>query len=354
MLYQQQQTMLGALHSFPSVGSYLIGSGSCCVPQQPLPSTSPSATSGSTEPLQQLYDEMYNLDFPSPLLTHTLPGTFSPLPPSSPTPNSSLGVSHSAASRRFSYPNSPVHMGVSVTNGPQQSQTDQKNLPQITAEPTSNIAAVVAAEEQALSSSKEQSKEQISKHLQQLRLHHHQEQGPMGSVTAPAASSSVSTPGNTQSLFGNNTASSIATSNQSSSSPPSSSASTVAIGRNNSIPSFSKCFKNNSSIDSISSTTSFNTGQVSKFSERAAAAKNRWKAKGSITQGHVPQRQSQAASNGSASALSSGTNNINNLQTPQTNLAHSHSFDDAFENGKVVTSSSGSAQLLHRRHTHHR
>ena len=117
-------------------------------------------------------------------------------------------------------------------------------------------------------------------------------------------------------------------------------------GRNNSIPSFSRGLMGNS-VDSSSltkSSTIFSTGSGSNFSERAAAAKNRWKAKGSITQGHVPQRQMPSASLGS-------TSGNNNLKTLHTNLAHSHSFDDAFENGKGV---SGSSQLLHRRHTHHR
>merc|ERR1712223_102447 len=114
---------------------------------------------------------------------------------------------------------------------------------------------------------------------------------------------------------------------------------TSITGRNNSIPSFANSFLN-TSLDSNSS-TSFHSGLSSKFSERAAAAKNRWKAKGSITQGHVPQRQ-----------VVSGSNQSHSLQTPHQNLAHSHSFDDAYENGKNM-SSSGSAQLLHRRHTHH-
>ena len=307
MLYQQN---IG-LQPFPT-GSYLISG------MPPLPSTSPSATSGSTEPLQQLYDEMYNLD--APLVT--LPGTFSPLPPSSPTPTTTLGVNHSA-SRRFSYPNSPVHMS-SVSNGPQTPNT-KTATPQISAEPTSNIAAVVAAAEQALNTSNQPL--QISKHLQQLRLSH----GGKGGEINVTSSSGIDT-----SIF-NST--SMLTSSGTAANP-----SSTAAGRNNSIPSFSKTIMN-SSFDSNSSISSFNTGN--KFSERAAAAKNRWKAKGSITQGHVPQRQAPAAS------LGSTTSGSHNLKTPHVNLAHSHSFDDAFENGKSVCSS-GSAQLLHRRHTHHR
>lgn len=290
---------------------------------QPLPSTSPSATSGSTEPLQQLYDEMYNVDAPSLV---PLPGTFSPLPPSSPTPTTTLGVNQST-SRRFSYPNSPIHMG-SVSNGPQ-TQTTTNNTPQISAEPTSNIAAVVAAAEQALNTSNQPL--QISKHFQQLRLHHG---GKGGEINVPSSAEINASICNSTSML---------TSSSSTTNP--SSTTTNITGRNNSIPSFSKNMMN-SSLDSNSSIISFNTGN--KFSERAAAAKNRWKAKGSITQGHVPQRQAPAAS------LGSNTSGSHNLKTPHANLAHSHSFDDAFENGKSVCSSSGSAQLLHRRHTHHR
>ena len=305
-----------ALHPFATAGSYLLG-GTMPTLQS---STSPSATSGSTEPLQQLYDEMYNLDAPSV----TLPGTYSPLPPSSPTPNSTLGISNST-SRRFSYPNSPVHMNT-VTNGPE-TQTTKNNLPQVTAEPTSNIAAVVAAAEQALNTSSPPL--QISKHLQQLRLHHG---GKPGEMNTPTSGSGIST------LISNNSSmlpSSTAITNTKS-------PTTSIPGRNNSIPSFATSFMN-TSLDSNSS-TSYHSGLSSKFSERAAAAKNRWKAKGSITQGHVPQRQMQSVS---------GSNASHNLQAPHQNLAHSHSFDDAFENGKNV-SSSGSSHLLHRRHTHHR
>ena len=174
MLYQHN---IG-LHAFPT-GSYLMGGG-----MQPIPSTSPSATSGSTEPLQQLYDEMYNVDAPSLV---PLPGTFSPLPPSSPTPTTTLGVSHSASSRRFSYPNSPVHISSVSNNGPQ-TQTTKNNTPQISAEPTSNIAAVVAAAEQALNTSNQPL--QISKHFQQLRLHHG---GKGGEINVPSSSGVYST-----------------------------------------------------------------------------------------------------------------------------------------------------------------
>ena len=177
------QTGIG-LHPFATAGSFLLP-GTIPTLQS---STSPSATSGSTEPLQQLYDEMYNLDAPSV----TIPGTYSPLPPSSPTPNSTLGVSHSA-SRRFSYPNSPIHMN-SVTNGPQ-TPTTKNNLPQVTAEPTSNIAAVVAAAEQALNTSSPPL--QIAKHLQQLRLHQGGKPGEVnastsGSGTGPSISNNSS------------------------------------------------------------------------------------------------------------------------------------------------------------------
>ena len=311
MLYQHG---IG-LHPF-ATGSYLISG------VQPIPSTSPSATSGSTEPLQQLYDEMYNLD--TPLVT--LPGTFSPLPPSSPTPATSLGINHSS-SRRFSYPNSPVHNN-SMTNGPN-NPNSKNNLPQISVEPTSNIAAVVAAAEHALNTSNQPL--QISKHLQQLRLQH----GGKGNEANATSSATVIAPSisNSTTVIPN------------SSSTVNTSAPTKITWRNNSIPSFSKCLMN-TSIDSNSSNIS-NSSLSSKFSERAAAAKNRWKAKGSITQGYVPQRQMPTASLGSTSSAN------NSLKTPHTNLAHSHSFDDAFENGKVVTAS-GSVQLLHRRHTHHR
>lgn len=290
----------------------------------PVPSTSPSATSGSTEPLQQLYDEMYNLD--APLVP--LPGTFSPLPPSSPTPITSLG-SNNSTSRRFSYPNSPVHMS-SIANGPS-SHNVKNNLPQISVEPTSNIAAIVAAATQALNTSTQQL--QISKHLQQLRLH---QGGNANEINVPPPEGMTPTISNNTSVL------------TSSSSSTNTCNTTNVTGRNNSIPSFSRCLMGNS-IDSSSSAGSksssmFSAGSGSNFSERAAAAKNRWKAKGSITQGHVPQRQMPAASLG-------GTSGNNNLKPLHTNLAHSHSFDDAFENGKGV---SGSAQLLHRRHTHHR
>ena len=62
----------------------------------------------------------------------------------------------------------------------------------------------------------------------------------------------------------------------------------------------------------------------------SSAVKNKWK--GSITQG-VPGR-----------CLPIGSS----LKTPH-NMAHSHSFDDAFDK----TASRVAAQLLHRRHTHH-
>lgn len=212
----------------------------------------------------------------------------------------------------------------SVTNGPQNPIT-KNNLPQVSAEPTSNIAAVVAAAEQALNTSSPPL--QISKHLQQLRI-----QGKAGEITAPTSGSGTATP-----IINN---SSMLTSSASITNTKCTI--TNITGRNNSIPSFANSLMN-TSLDSNSS-TGFNSGFGSKFSERAAAAKNRWKAKGSITQGHVPQRQIPSVS---------GSNPGHNLQTPHQNLAHSHSFDDAFENGKNM-SSSGSAQLLHRRHTHHR
>ena len=147
MLYHQS-----LLHQPFTTSSYGIGGGL-------IGNTSPSATSGSTEPLQQLYDEMYNLD--RPLVT--FPGTFSPLPPSSPTPITSAS---NTLSRRFSYPNSPVHM-TAVANGPS-IQNAKINLPHLV-EPTSNIAAVVAAAAQGSNTAAIQL--QISNQIQKLQLH---------------------------------------------------------------------------------------------------------------------------------------------------------------------------------------
>ena len=286
MLYNQN-LMLQPI----SISSYLMQGGTSLGP------TSPSGTSGSTEPLQQLYDEMYNLDA-SPA---TLPGTFSPLPPSSPT-YLSVGQYHGSP-RRFSYPNSPIHGNTCATgNEPCNSTTTtttSQNVKPNLAEPTRNIAASLAEAAQMSNTSN-----QIAKHLQQLKLQHG------GSSNCTTANSETS-------------ASSIkqldSTANKFKSS----------VGKTN-------------SVDSTSNFSSLNvTTGSSNYTERIAAAKNRWKAKGSITQGHVPQRQHQSINNSS-----SKTDN-NSLQTPHANLAHSHSFDDAFEGGK-------GAQLLHRRHTHHR
>ena len=257
---------------------------------------------------------MYNQD--TPLVT--LPGAFSPLPPSSPTALGSLG-SNNSTSRRFSYPNSPVHMSSVKSNGPSSNQQAKNNVPLLTTEPTSNIAAVVAAAAHVLNASAQHL--QISKHLQQLRLHHG------GSGNENIAPSQEGIP---PTIISNN--SSVL---PSSSSTTNTCTTTKVTGRNNSIPSISAAFHSSSSVGSNSSSI-FSTGLGSSFRERAAAAKNRWKAKGSITQGHVPQRQLPAASLGKAL---------------HTSLAHSHSFDDAFENGKGV---SGSSQLLNRRNTHHR
>ena len=287
MLYHQS-----LLHQPFTTSSYGIGGGL-------IGNTSPSATSGSTEPLQQLYDEMYNLD--RPLVT--FPGTFSPLPPSSPTPITSAS---NTLSRRFSYPNSPVHM-TAVANGPS-IQNAKINLPHLV-EPTSNIAAVVAAAAQGSNTAAIQL--QISNQIQKLQLHQ-----------VNANESVIAAEINQSNTTGNaSNATNLTLINSSNSSLPHCLLSNTA--------------DSNSSAGSNSS-TGYSTGSGSNFSERAAAAKNRWKAKGSITQGHVPQRQT----------VVSGSHN---LKAPHANLAHSHSFDDAFESGK-----GGSSQLLHRRNTHHR